>query len=331
MIPSTATEIRLASRPNGSPGLEQFEAAEVPIERPRPGNVLVRNDFIGVQAVMRELMEVGNGLPMPTFQLGEPLWGSAVGTVVASAADGVAEGDLVAHRGAWSDYAQATDVRVLDRNALPEPYFHLSNGPTALLGVKDIAEVIDGDVVFVTGAAGGVGSLAGQIAKNLGAAKVIGSAGSQAKCDYLVNELHFDAAIDYRAGNLVERLRAHAPDGVTAVVDLVGGAQFEAAVEAAAPHARFALGGALATQQGGADWPRLDFQTAIVKDLRIHAFALAYGMHAFAEWPPLFEKWLAAGTFVYPHTIVDGGIRAAPKALIDLINGKFTGNVAVRL
>lgn len=330
-IPATTTEVRLASRPSNELSLEHFEFLDVPVERPGPGQVLVRSEYLGLGAVMRELMNADADLPMPTFQIGAPLWGSLVGTVVESARDGVSAGDLVTFRGPWAGYAVTDQVQVVDRNALPQPYFHLSNGPTALLGVKDIAEVGDGDVVFVSGAAGGVGSMAGQIARNLGAAKVIGSAGSQRKCDYLVDELRFDAAVNYRDGDLAKRLRELAPDGITAFIDLVGGEQFEAAVAAAAPHARFAVGGALAAQQSGASWPRLDTQTAIIKNLRITAFALAFGLHAFAEWPPLFGKWLAEGTFVYPHTLVDGGIGAAPQGLIDLLDGKFTGNVVVRI
>lgn len=158
---------------------------------------------------------------------------------------------------------------------------------------------------------------------------MLGTAGSPAKCRWLVDELGFDDAVDYHDDDLVAALRAAAPEGVSVYFDLVGGAQFEAAVEIAADHARFALCGALATQ-AGAPWPRLDTGAAVVKDLTIRGFALHHRWDVFAEWPALFSRWLGEG-MVHPHTVVDGGIEAAPRALMDLLDGRFTGNVSVRL
>lgn len=331
-IPQTAREVHLAARPGTTLTGDEFRLVDRPLAPPEPGHVIVRNEYLGIAAVVRELMQAQSTVPMPQFELDRPLTGATVGTVVAGSADGVEVGDLVTLGGPWADYTDTTDVTVLDRDALPEPYYHLAtgNGATALYGVRDVAGVTEGDVVLVSGAAGGVGALAGQIARRLGAARVVGTAGSPEKCRWLVDELGFDEAVDYHDDDLAGTLRGVAPDGISVYFDLVGGHQFEVAVEVAATHARFAVGGALATQQAGAPWPRLDTQAAMVKDLTIRGFALLHGRHVFADWTPLFSRWLGEG-LVYPSTVVDGGIDAAPAAMVDLIAGRFTGNVAVRL
>jgi NADPH-dependent curcumin reductase CurA len=284
--------------------------------------------------VRRERKDPDSDLPIPPYALDEPPIGPAVGTVVASSGGSVQVGTLVAYWGPWAEYADvATDtVQVLDPGQLPAPEYHLaaSNGATALYGLRDVARVGEGDVVLVSGAAGGVGSLAGQIARRLGAARVIGTAGSGEKCRWLVDELGFDAAVDYHDDDLVDVLRETASDGISVYLDLVGGAQFEAAVAVAATHARIAVGGALSTQQAGTPWPRLDTQTAIMKGLTIRAFALAHATHVLSEWPALFGRWLAAG-MVYPHTVVGGGLDAVPQALVDLLGGRHRGHVSVRV
>ncbi|WP_020502226.1 MDR family NADP-dependent oxidoreductase [Sciscionella marina] len=330
-LPQTAREVHLAARPQGKLTSEEFRLVEVPLAPPEPGRVLVRNEYLGIVAALRPLMDPESEIPLPQFALDRPLRSDTVGRVAATGVPHIRVGDLVLFRGPWADYADTTEATVLDPAALPEPCYHLAirNGATALLGMRDIAGVTEGDTVLVSGAAGGVGSLAGQIARRLGAARVIGTAGSAAKCRWLVEELGFDEAIDYHDGDLVTRLRAAAPEGISVYFDLVGGAQFEAAVECAADHARFAVCGALATR-AGAPWPRLDTGTAVVKDLTVRGFALHHGWHAFTEWTPLFSHWLGEG-LVYPHTVVDGGIEAAPRALRDLLDGRFTGNVSVRL
>lgn len=199
--------------------------------------------------------------------------------------------------------------------------------------MADIAEVGPGDTVYVSGAAGGVGSLAGQIARCRGAERVIGAAGSKAKTEYLVDELGYDAAFDYHDGPVLDRLRELAPDGIDVFFDNVGGEQFEAAVAAAAPGARFALCGALSGQVGDSEgaFPRLDVMTAIRKQLRIRPFATFHTPDQIEAWNSHFAGWTSEGRFVAAQTVVEGGLPAAPQALIDLLSGAHTGNVAVRL
>ena len=300
----------------------------------QPGQVRVRNEFMQITAVMADLMSESPGLPMPAYPLHEPLWGGAVGTVIESAAE-LAVGTVVQHMNGWQEECvnQASAFHPVPMEYLQGREYVLNQGVTAFHGMVDVARVHKGDVVFVSGAAGGVGSLAGQIAKALGAAKVIGSAGSTEKVRYLIDELGFDAGINYKESSVEEQLSELAPEGISVFFDTVGGSQFEAAVQAAAPGARFALCGALAGQvSGGAEGsPRLDIMTAIVKQLAILPFSTHHTPDQLAAWGSHYGRWLAEGRIVFPHTIIDGGLEAAPDTLDGLLKGRYRGNVLIRL
>ncbi|WP_235425969.1 MDR family NADP-dependent oxidoreductase [Clavibacter michiganensis] len=298
------------------------------------GEVRVRNDSMQVTAVMADLMRSAPGLPMPAYALEQPLWGGAVGTVVESRAD-MPVGTVVTHMSGWRAevVGVASSFRPVDVDRLPSAEHVLNQGVTAYHGMVDVARVGPGDVVLVTGAAGGVGSLAGQIARARGASTVIGSTGSGAKAAWLVEELGFDAAIDHRREDVRARLRELAPDGIDVLFDTVAGPQFEAAVEAAAPGARFALCGALAGQvgRGQGGMPRLDVMTAIVKQLEIRPFSTHHTAEQVRAWEERYAAWLWEGRIAFPRTIVEGGLAAAPGALDGLLRGEHRGNVIVRL
>ncbi|HEX8869011.1 MAG TPA: NADP-dependent oxidoreductase [Lentzea sp.] len=333
-IPAKAREVRLASHVTDVASEANFDVVEVEVREPGEGEVVVRYDYLQVTAVMQDLMREDADLPMPTYKVGEPLWGFAVGKVVASNSPDLAVGDDVEGMNGWQEYAvgPAQSFWKLDPDLFPTPQHYLTQGPTAYHGIVDIAQVKEGDTVFVSGAAGGVGSLAGQIAKCLGA-RVIGSAGSQKKIDYLVNELGFDAAFSYKKGKVVDNLRKLAPDGIDVFFDVVGGEQFEAAIQAAAQDARFALCGALSGQAGNGDgaFPRLDIMHAIVRQIQIRPFATYHTPEQIWAWQQSFSKWLKEGKFVFPHTVVNGGLKKAPAALLNLLRGKHSGNVLVKL
>lgn len=334
-IPTTSREVRLASYPEGEVTAGHFEVAETELPGPAEGQVLVRNLWMSLGAVYRDQMTPGTDLPIPVFQLGQPMWGRTVGTVVRSGSPELPVGRLVEHFNGWREYAAGHAGEFFERDAglLPAPEHFLSQGPTAWRGMVDMAQVGDGDVVFVSGATSGVGSLAGQIAKLRGAKRVIGSTGSKEKIDFLVDELGFDAAFDYHEGPVADRLAELAPDGISVFFDNVGGDQFEAAVKVAAPHARFALCGALSGQTGGGDGgsPRFDLMAAFPKELVLRPFATLHTPGQIADWNEHFGGWLREGRIVFPHTAVEGGVPALPETFIALLNRKYSGTVVARL
>ncbi|GAA2665118.1 NADP-dependent oxidoreductase [Streptomyces lunalinharesii] len=334
MTNRTHREVRLVARPTGPVTDDLFEIVEVPVPEPTAGQVLVRNTLMSVAAVMRTLMDEVTTVPMPSFVVGEALNGPAVGEVVAAPGTDLNPGDLVTHRLGWREYAllDAGDVQRLDAGLLPDPAGHLSQGPTALMGIDRGAEVRPGDTVFVTGAAGGVGSLAGQIAKLRGAARVIGSTGSPAKGDRLRKEFGYDAVVVRGAGPIEEQLRAAAPEGIDAVFDNVGGEQLQAAIALANRGARIAVVGALSTQlaEGAAVLTPIDTLLLLARSITLRGVALYDHLDLIPEWNRLFGQGLREGTLTFPHARLHG-IEQAPQALQELIAGRHLGAVLVEL
>ncbi|HEX8628539.1 MAG TPA: NADP-dependent oxidoreductase [Catenuloplanes sp.] len=331
-IPATAREVRLVTRPGWGDAVtnETIKTFEVPVERPGDGQMLVRNDWMLLAMAMRDLMSVepAPDLPMPVYHVGQPPWALTVGAVVESNIDGFAVGDVVTHTKGWREYAVVGADEwptKQDPGLFPGNQYFLTQGPTAWRGMVEVANVGEGDTVFVSGAAGGVGSLAGQIARCRGAKRVIGSAGSQAKVDFLVNELGYTDAFNYNDGPVIEHLNRIAPEGIDVYFDNVGGDQFEAALNAAAWNGRLALCGQLSGKN-----PTLDYQPVIFKDLTVRGFTTQYGPEDTANWNRHFSQWLREGRIVFHHTVVDG-LAAAPEGLISLINGKTSGTVLVKL
>jgi len=333
-IPAVNREVRLASYPGDVVRVSDFEIFESPLADPADGEVVVRNDWMSLGTVYRDQMQPAIDIPIPVFQIGGPMWGRTMGTVVRSASPLLVEGDLVEHFSGWRDYAVGHAAQFFKRDPaeFPSAEYFLSNGPTAWRGMAEIAQVREGDVVFVSGATSGVGCLAGQVAKALGASTVIGSTGSPGKVEFLLKEAGYDAAFDYHDGPVVDRLREYAPEGITVFFDNVGGAQFEAAVAAAAPGARFALCGSLAAQHGEESArPRLDLQSLIPRELSFQGFATLHTPDQIVEWNARFSRWLAEGKAVFPRTVVEGGVSVLPQAVVDLMAGGFSGTALVKL
>jgi NADPH-dependent curcumin reductase CurA len=331
---TTQREVHLAARPEGTLSTDHFHVVEVPVPEPGSGQVLVRNRLMSVTAVMRTLMVGDARLPMPVYEPGGPLWGPAIGEVIAAPGTDLAPGSLVTHDHGWREYAvvDAAEVAQVDHAAVPDVAVHLSQAFTAWMGVVRAAEVRSGDTVFVTGAAGGVGSLAGQFARLRGAKRVIGSTGSARKGRYLVEELGYDAVVVRGAGPIEDQLRAAAPDGIDAVFDNVGGEQLSAALAVARRGARVALVGTLSGQVSGDFTATVEIDTGslIVRGITLRGIAGVDHLDAVPQAMREFGQGLRDGTVVFPHTRLSG-IDQAPRALCELLEGRHIGAVLVEL
>ncbi len=272
----------------------------------------------------------------PPFKIGEPLQGGAVGEVVASNADRFEPGDTVLHQLGWRELSvvEARQARKVDASLAPaSAYLGVLGMPglTAYVGLLDIAQLRDGDVVFVSGAAGAVGSLAGQIAKLRGHTD-IGSAGSPENVAYVRDELGFDVAFDYHDGPVYKQLRAAAPDGIDVYFDNVGGDHLEAAIGSLNTYGRVAMCGSISTYNAteAVPGPRNMFEI-VGRRLSLRGYIILdhYDRHkAFAEE---VGAWVRDGRVKFRETVVDGGVEAAPQAFIDLLRGANTGKMVVRI
>ncbi|WP_257624237.1 MDR family NADP-dependent oxidoreductase [Streptomyces griseus] len=334
--PATYREVRLTRRPEGELTPDHLQVVTFPIPDPTPGQVLVRNTLMSVTAVMRTLMRDETDLPVTGYAPDRPLWGPALGEVVAvdGSDAGLVPGDLVTHRHGWREYAvgDAAEFQRVDPAELPDPAAHLSQGFTAWLGIVRGAQVRAGDTVFVSAAAGGVGTLAGQFARLRGAARVIGSTSSERKARVLVEQLGYDAAVIRGAGSMEDQLRAAAPEGLDAVFDNVGGEQLSAALAVARRGARIALIGALDGQLSGGfrSVIEVDSGSLILRGITVRGLSGSDHLDALPEWTKEFGQGLRDGTLTFPHVRVSG-IDQAPRALCDLLEGRHIGAVLVEL
>ncbi|KOV89736.1 NADP-dependent oxidoreductase [Nocardia sp. NRRL S-836] len=332
---STALEVRLASRPKGWPTEDTFEIAEVEVPAPGEGQVLVRNLIMSVDPYMRGRMNDVKSY-VPPFEVGAPLEGGAVGEVVASNADGYAVGDHVLHGLGWREYTVVSGAHAVkvDPSAAPlSAYLGVLGMPglTAYAGLLATAEFKEGDAVFVSGAAGAVGQIVGQIARLKGASRVIGSAGSAEKVRYLVEELGFDAAFNYKDGPVAEQLAAAAPDGIDVYFDNVGGEHLEAAIASFNVHGRAAICGAIA-QYNETEPPAAPRNLAQLIGKRLTLRGLLVRDHQDLRPQFLAEvgAWIASGELKYTETFVEGGVRQAPAAFLGMLRGDNTGKMLVK-
>jgi NADPH-dependent curcumin reductase CurA len=339
-IVTTGREIRLAARPRGHPNEGDFQLCEVPVPAPGPGELLVRNTWMSIDPSTRIRMDAGDSQYLPPFEVGRPLESWAVGRVVDSQAPGIEPGDSVLHPLGWREYAllraggpgrtAPTPIEVDDRT--PD---RLYLGPlswvglTSYVGLLDVAELREGDIVFVSAAAGAVGGLAVQIAKLRGHV-VLGSAGSAAKVRYVTEELGADVALCYRDGDIRALLRVAAPDGIDVYFDNVGGDHLEAALDSLRGGGRVALCGAISDyNRTEAVGPRNLFN-AVAKGLTLRGFLARMYVHRMDAFHAEMQTWLAEGRIVYPETVFEG-LSQAPRALMAQLAGEAVGKVLVRL
>ena len=331
---TTSREIRLKSRPVGTPVADNFELATVDLPAPGAGEVQVRNHWMTVDPYMRGRMNDVKSYS-PPFALGEAMQGGAVGEVIASNDPSLAVGDLVQSMYGWREAfnAPAAAVQKLDTFGLPpQAFLGVAGMPgmTAWVGLLKIAAMKDGDVVFVSGAAGAVGQIVVQIAKIKGNT-VIGSCGGADKVAYL-KSIGCDEVIDYKAEkDLTAALNRIAPKGIDVYFENVGGEHMDAAIAAARPFARFALCGMISQYNStGEMYGVKNLIQAVGKSIRLEGFIVSNSFQHLPEFLKDMSGWIAEGKIQWKETI-DEGIENAPGAFLKLFKGENTGKMLVKL
>ncbi len=339
---TTSTHWNLVRRPHGEPVDEDFALVETELGAPADGQLLVRNTFLSVDPYMRGRMNDVKSY-VPPFELDQPMTGDAVGVVEAvggTVADvtgaPISVGDTVLHPYGWRTAAllDARHARVVDTElASPSAYLGVMGMPgrTAYAGLIRTAEFTEGDRVFVSAAAGAVGSLVGQIARLKGASLVVGSAGGPDKVQWGIDEAGFDAVVDYKAQPIGEGLKQVAPEGIDVYFDNVGGDHLEAAISALRPHGRVALCGAISAYNAteAVAGPR-NLVQAIGKRLTLRGLLVSDHEDLRSQFEKEMSGWLAEGRIAWRETAVEG-IDQAVTGFRSLLSGGNTGKMVVRL
>nr|WP_312847576.1 NADP-dependent oxidoreductase [Streptomyces sp. WAC08241] len=318
-------------RPRGMPVPEDFAGTELPLVAPAEGQAVVENLWLSVDPYMREAMDA-------EWELGAPLEGRSIGRVVESRSVGLPVGALVFHREGWRTHAVVSEaeVRVLPRyeGVATESFLGLLGGTglTAYVALTRIARLRAGEAVYVSAAAGGVGTAAGRLARLLGAGRIVGSAGSPAKVRLLTEELGYDAAFDHRAGlSLSGQLARAAPDGIDVYIDNVGGDHLEAAIGAMREDGRIAWCGAIAQYNAGCApaAPRNLFDL-VEKSIRLEGFLVSRHRDAQAELEEFLVPHLRSGRITDRLSVTEGFERTVD-AFLGMLRGENTGKAVVRL
>jgi NADPH-dependent curcumin reductase len=327
-------QFRLAARPQGEPKSRDFELTEEAAREPGEGEFLVRVRYVSLDPAMRGWMNEGKSY-VPPVGIGEVMRANAAGEVVASKHAGFQVGDPVVAAFGIQEYAisNGKGVQRVDTGFAPLPVYLSAlgmTGFTAYFGLLDVGEAKDGDTVVVSGAAGAVGAVVGQIAKIKGC-RVVGIAGGEEKCRYLVDELGFDAAIDYKRDDVKAALKHHCPRGLDVFFDNVGGAILDIALTQLALHARIVICGAISQYNsttpivGPANYLALLVYRARMQGMVVFDYAARYG-----EAARELGQWYAQGKLKSREDIV-AGLEKFPEALLMLFHGKNHGKLILKI
>lgn len=324
----------LQSRPVGMPKADDFSVITETVGDPGEGEIQVRNVCMSVDPYMRGRM-VDRKSYVPPFQIGEVLTGGCIGRVTKSNHPDFAEGDYVNSNWGWREVYTASTEGVQKLGELAaEPSQYLGAigmpGMTAYVGLLEVGALKDGETVFVSGAAGAVGSIVGQIAKIKGC-RVLGSAGSADKVAMLTEELGFDYAFDYHDGSILQHLREGAPDGIDVYFDNVGADHLQAAIMHMRQFGRIPLCGAIAQYNDTEPRPGPNnLAVAIGLGLTLRGFIVSHFNHLADDFRRDMEQWVTSGQIKTKETVYEG-IDKAPDAFIGLFTGANTGKMVVNL
>jgi NADPH-dependent curcumin reductase CurA len=328
-------QVRLAAHPSGLPKHSDWEMTQEPIPTPGAGELVAAVSHISVDPAMRGWMNAGASYIDPV-EIGAVMRAAGVGRVLASEHPGFQPGDHISGVFGVQEYAlsDGRGVMKIDPSIAPAPTYLGAlglSGLTAYFGLFDVGRLKEGDTVAVSGAAGAVGNVAGQIAKLKGA-RVVGIAGGEAKCRWLVDDLGFDAAIDYKEQDVRAALRESAPNGVDVFFDNVGGEILDAVLTRLARGARIVICGAVSQYnatdgvRGPANYLSLLVARASMTGMVIFDYAPRYG-----EAAGELAAWLAEGRLISREDVLEGGVQKFPDALLRLFAGENTGKLVLHV
>jgi len=335
-LPDSFRQIVLRRRPEGLVSPDDFEVVEVPMPDLAAGEALVRPVYLGIDATVRTWLNRGEGY-LPAVEIGEVVRCGGVGTVVASKAEHWAVGDTALCLPGWSEYLVTQEGPFTSPTPMPAGADMLSalsvfgsTGMAAYMGLLEIGKPQPGETVVVSAAAGATGSVAGQIAKILGC-RVIGIAGSEEKCAWVVDELGFDGCINHRTDDLRSRLKELCPDRIDVYFDNVGGAILDAVLKGLNLHGRVVLCGSIsAYNEVGRPPGPANYVELIAKRGRMEGFIAYDYWDRFEECIAQLSTWAGEGRLRWRQTIVDG-LENAPHALNMLFTGENIGKVVVQV
>ncbi len=333
MIARTNRQWLLVSRPQDMFSEQNFKWKETPTPTPKDGEILVRNLWLSCDPTQIGWMKADTYVPK--VPLGDVMRALGVGQVVESRNSAFKVGDLVTGLVGWQDYLAAGGVGATPVQGVPPgvpPELALSlfgTGVTAYFGVTDVGKLRAGETFVVSSAAGAVGSIAGQIAKILGA-RVVGIAGGPAKCEWLRKEAGFDVAIDYRAEKVGPRLSEACPQGIDVYFDNVGGEILDEVLARINLHARVVMCGAISNYVSWEFWPLRNYPLLIRKRGRMEGFLIFDYAARFSEAVPVLAAWLADGRLKQKLDIAVG-LENAPKTLARLFKGENFGKQLLKV
>ncbi len=323
----------LSQRPSGMVDATTVELTSVRVPEPGPGQALVQVRHLSIDPTIRTWMDDAPGY-LPPIGIGEVIRGAGIGEVLLTNSDAYKVGDLVFGMLGWQDYFVAEEgdglLQVLPEGIEATLALNLFgvNGMTAYFGLLDVGALAQGDTVVVSGAAGATGSCVGQIAKLSGPQKVVGLAGTDEKCRWIVDELGFDEAINYKTEPVNQRLRAACPEGIDLYFDNVGGEILDDCLGQLALRGRVVLCGAISTYNTDQVSGPANYRRLITHRGRMEGFIILDYVDRFPQAQAAMLEWLAAGKIRHTAHIVNG-LESAPDALNLLFTGGNTGKVIV--
>ena len=329
----TNQQFRLANRPTGLPDRDTWELTEEPVAEPAEGEVAVEVRYASLDPAMRTWLNEGESY-VPPVGVGEVMRALGAGRVIASRDERFAEGDHVTGPFGMQRYAVLPAEGVVkvavERAPLPS-YLNVLGIPglTAYFGLLEIGRPRQGETVVVSAAAGAVGSLAGQIAKIKGC-RAIGVAGGPEKCQFVTEQFGFDAAVDYKGGDLSAQLRAHCPDGIDVYFDNVGGEILEAALRNLARGARIVICGAVSQYNEGAIRGPRNYMALLIRRARMEGFVVFDYAARYPEAMREITAWMAGGKLTSREHVVEG-FETFPDALLMLYDGRNTGKLVLEV